>query len=353
VLPRAQLFYTRLDLAEVPPRQRREAALLELEQQAPFEQPRGWALWQGSRACIWYWSGDLEHRLLPGEGAEQAPIVPETALWPPLPEDHWRWLEDPDTGLYLLQYQHPHQGLYERRFGGPVAAQEAHAWLKRHGADLTEEQRAALAPQRPPEPRAPQGQSLMPMDSAVEQRLLPGLAIFLVFLCLVYALAWARADWAAHQARTRHQAMEEQVQDRVAQERQARRLSAENRQLGSLREPSQLLLAAYIAQQLALQNTQLVRWQYRDQRLELSWQAEGSLPEATQIIRRLEASPALSRVQAQTRGDTLELSLVVTPAELARWEPPGPEAGANPGQAAPNPSSGAEQAQDRQEGEDV
>jgi len=324
VLPRTQLLFTRLNLSDIPLRQRREAALLELEQQAPFGQLKGWALWQEGQAGIWYWPQSLEEQALlaPAPGLVQPSPMPETALWPPLAPGSYRWVEEPESKLYLIQYQHPSQGLYEKRYRRPLGSREASAWLQRHGWQGDDTEPNHLNPALPPrlqDTAGPQGESLTPGASALERRYIPALAAVLVFMLLVYLLAWGRAWWAAQEAREAQIALQAQVEDVIQMRNHASRLRAQNLQLAAMRQPSQLHLAATLAQALGVENTRLVGWNYRSGALEISWLVadETTAPDATEIIRQLEALPAFSNVQAQLKGALIEVSLTINPTALA------------------------------------
>lgn len=302
ILPRTYLLFTRMDMAEVPLRQRREAVLLELEQDAPFEEPSGWVVWDGSRANVWYWPAELENRALAGSDGEPT-AVPETALWPRLHAEECRWVADPKRGLYLLQFQHPRSGLSEKRYPSAPSANEAIAWFKRHGAkgELTE-----LSAQPAPAlelTRGPLGSTLKPVSSSLEKRVFPVTAALLGFLLVVYCLAIARAWWETGQLGSERAELQAQVEDVIVLRNRAAELLAANQLLGDVRQPSQLIMSSVIAQTLEVNSVRLIRWVYRNDQLELLWRPDEKAPDPTALIRNLEALPAFSGVQAEINAD--------------------------------------------------
>jgi len=324
VLPRSRLLFTRIDLNGIPARRQREAVRLELEQKAPFD-AGGWMLRLGGQACVWYWPRALEQPAAPADAPGSRPaMVPESALWPALGEDEFRWLAEPSEDLYLLQYRHPQRGLYEKRYTAPVDAGEALAWLQRHGARI--DHPGALQPAAPPPVtsyQAPAGESLDPQTSYLEQRVFPATAALLLFLVAVYSVAVARAGWETGQARAERRAVQAQVQDVIDLRNRAGELRAGNRRLAAIARPSQLALAALLAETLDISSTRLVQWSYRDDRLDLSWQSDGMPPDATRLIPLLEAEPALRNVQAQVHENGLvQISLNIVTEALREATPP-------------------------------
>lgn len=302
LLPRAQLLYTRLELSEVPKNQRREAVLLELEQKAPFAEPSGWAIWQGSRACVWYWPAELEKHALGGSPSGPV-VIPETALWPELNASECRWVADAERGLYLLQFQHPDTGFYEKRYPFAPAADEVLAWFRRHGAVV---EPTEINSQSVPElelSRGPLGTSLKPVSSSLEKRIFPAAAALLGFLLVVYCLALTRAWWETGQLRSERVELQTQVEDVVGLRNRAAELQAGNRLLGNIRQPSQLLISSFIAEALDVNTVRLIHWSYRNDQLELLWRPNEEAPDPTALIRQLEALPAFSDVQAEINPD--------------------------------------------------
>ena len=76
-------------------------------------------------------------------------------------------------------------------------------------------------------------------------------------------------------------------------------------------------LAAGLAEALNLENAELIRWNYRNGRLEVTWQNQSTPPDATTIIRELESRPEFNNVQAQLLADNaVEIILNVEEAAL-------------------------------------
>lgn len=311
LVPRTQLLFARIDIEGVPGRQRRDAVLLELEQTAPFEAPLGWVDWQGETACVWYWPRDLETDIEQALGA-RLPIIPESALWSRLAPGEYRWIELSDTNLFLLQYQHPEEGLHEKRSLSPIGEEEARAWLSRHGATASAVEPAALAPLSAS--RHVTGESLTRTTSTMEQRWLPATSALLAFLMVTYTLATGFAWINTQLTRADRTELQSQVDQVVALRDRARDLAATNRRLIALQQPSQLTLAWKVADALDLRETELVRWAWRNDRLELSWQSDTGAMDATAVIRRLEAQPDFRNVQASTGDSLIEVSLEVVDA---------------------------------------
>lgn len=312
VLPRESLLFARIDLASVPPRQRLDALKLELEQKSPFDELEGWVVWQEAQACVWYWSRQIEAAAQASlkEAAGRRQFLAEPALWPRLGPGSYRWVSDGERGLYLLQYCHPEKGLYEKRFARPVSSEEAAAWLRRHGATGA----AAESPRSEGVPAfsAPMGQSLQPQPSSLEHRVFPVSAALLAFFAVAYGVAIIRADYQAQNTARQASQLEQQIDGVVDLRQRAGTLRTEFLALQAYDSVPQVQVAARIADMLDVKGGRLVRWAYRDGRLELSWEPEGELPDATRLITVLEESGAFSEVQAQTRGDSLvELSLQV------------------------------------------
>lgn len=310
VIPRNRVLFTRLAMGAIPRKQRKDAVALELEQQAPFEEPSAWVVWQGTTACVWYW---------PGQGnatqAQPMPEVPETALWPILPAGQGRWVEDSEQGLYLLQFNHPRTGWFEKRFTRPVQGQEAGAWLQRHGA--APEVAANIRPTAPPALSEPVGESLNAAPSSLEARVLPGALALLLLVAVMYTVAIGRAGWEAGQAEEAANAMRSDVQNIIELRNRATALQNELQSLGALSQPSQVRLAAGLAEALNLENAELIRWNYRNGRLEVTWQNQSTPPDATTIIRELESRPEFNNVQAQLLADNaVEIILNVEEAAL-------------------------------------
>lgn len=308
MLSRTEVLYHSIDLTDIPARQRHEALRLELEQSAPFETVAGWVVWQQGRACVWYWPQELQQRIetqLPGSAAGLR-WLPETALWPELAAGSYRWIQDQDSGLNLLQYQHPRHGLAEKRYSRPITAVEAGAWLTRHGFTGDGPPQAADAPGWGPIRGAP----LEKPESPLETRLLPLAALSLGFLLLVWGVATVRAGIEASAARERADQLQVGVSDVLLLRQQVNTMQADNAALAAYHHPSQLTTAAVLAELLEIEGGRLVHWSYRNGRLELSWLPEGELPDTTELIATLEDHPAFSQVQAQNRGDSMvELSL--------------------------------------------
>lgn len=315
VLPRSAVFFTRIDLRNVPQRQRPEALKLELEQKAPFEETGGWVLWQGALACVWYWPRDLQQRA--GDECGGLDLVPETALWPELEPEGYRWIDDTDSGLVLVQYKHTQQGLYEKRFPAPVSREEVSAWLSRHGARGI--QVDDLAPMSLPSLANPVGRGLESRESSLESRVFPLACLLLGFVVLAYGVAIVRASLEADAAREQARSAEQGVGSVVDSRQQAARLQSGNAVLSEYRGPSQVNTAARLAEVLDIQGGRLVRWTYRDGRLELSWEPQGDLPDSTRVITLLEETPGFSDVEAQTRGDSLvEITMQVVSVPASR-----------------------------------
>lgn len=316
ILPRSALLYTRIELAEIPARQRPEALKLELEQSAPFDQVSGWVIWNQGQASVWYWPSDLQQRIeaeLPGR-SQGLQWLPETALWPALPSAAWRWVQSPDSELVLLQYQHPQHGLYEKRYPGPISQAEASAWLSRHGLGTD----AAPEPSAPPSPGRVRGNPLEKPESSLETRLLPGAALLLSFLLLAFGVATLRASIEADAARERANHLQVEVNDVLSQRQQVGSMQADNAVLAAYQPAAQLATAASLAELLDIHGGRLLRWGYRNGQLELSWLPEGPMPDTTELISSLEEHPAFSHVQAQNRGDTVvELSLKINAQALS------------------------------------
>lgn len=320
VLPRSDVLFSRIDLGSVPSRQRMDALRLELEQKSPFDDVSGWVLWQGSLACVWYWSKNLETRIRQASqsAANQLEFVPETALWPQLDAGGYRWVHEQRSGLVLVQYRHPRHGLYEKRYPSAVSHEEVAAWLQRHGAgDVSTD---TLVAEASPGYLEPVGQSLEGRSSSLESRVFPLSAALLGFFVVVYGVAIVRAGVEAENTRERAEQIEQSISEIVSLRQKAASLQSQTALLAEFNAPSQVEVAAELAELLEVEGGRLVRWAYRDGRLELSWEPEGPLPDSTRLITVLEEAPRFSDVQAQARGNTLmEISTQV--ATASRGEP--------------------------------
>ena len=295
VLPRSLVLFSRFSMDGIPPRQRREALVLELEQRAPFDAPAGWVVWHGSVACVWYWSATEQ---VPANASAE---VPETALWPSLAPGQERWIQSSEQGLNLLQFCHPRNGLFEKRYTRPISADEASAWLLRHGADAS-----AASQARPvdlPPPSKPVGESLNAVPSSLEARVLPGASVVLALLAIMYTVAIGRAWWEVEQTAEAVNAMRGSAQNVIELRNRAVELQGELQSLTAQTQASQIGLAATLAEALALENAELIRWNYRNGRLEVTWENATAPPEATTIIRELESRPEFGNVQAQVLSD--------------------------------------------------
>lgn len=303
VLPRTRALFARFNLAGIPERRRLQTLRLELEQHAPFENPAGWVFWCGSTACVWYWQGELEAS------------VPETALWPELYNGQYRWVEDGSENLHLIQFLHSTRGLFEKRFTHRIDPAEARSWLSRHGAELTIDPH----PEGMPALGSPVGQALEQAESSLEGRVFPAMAALCVFFVLVYGVAIVRASLEASDAQAKVGAMQQGAEPIIELRNRAGSLQARNEILKSYQQLPQTALAADLARELDVREGRLVRWSYRDRRLEVSWEPETELPDATEIIAKLERLPEYNNVQAQTKGDSLvEISMDISSSRLLR-----------------------------------
>lgn len=378
LIPRQQVLFTRINMSSVPRKQRTDALKLEIEQQAPFDDPAAWVIWHDTTALVWYWPRHSQPT-----AANALPEVPDTALWPPLAPGEGRWVESaeqspeqsaeqsstqsseqsanksahkspeqsadksatksPEQSLYLLQFNHPQRGWFEKRFTRPLPPQEASAWLQRHGASAAVA--AAIAPTPEPALSTPLGASLHAPPSGLETRILPAAVALLVWVVVLYAVGIGRAGWEAGRAEAAAEGLRESVQNIIELRNRATVLQNELQSLGALRQPSQVQLAAVLAETLDLKQTDLLRWNYRNGRLEITWRHPDSAPdstaesgsnsasesssatdpdgtadtapnsspssspstppEATALIRTLEAHPAFSNVQAQVLADNV------------------------------------------------
>ncbi|PVY79075.1 hypothetical protein C8D92_101281 [Tamilnaduibacter salinus] len=296
------------------------ALRLELEQKSPFDTVCGWVFWQGSLACVWYWSQELEARVRQASqpAGNQLEFVPEAALWPQLDAGGYRWVQEQGNALVLVQYQHPKHGLYEKRYSAAVSREEVAAWLRRHGAgDVSADRLVAAAS---PGYDKPFGQSLEGRSSSLESRVFPLSAALLGFFVLVYGVAIIRAGVGSENARERAEQMEQSISGIVALRQKAASLQSQTALLAEFNAPSQVEVAAELAELLEVEGGRLVRWAYRDGRLELSWEPEGPLPDSTRVITALEEAARFGDVQAQARGNTvMEISTRVA---TARREEP-------------------------------
>ena len=319
VLPRTSALFARFNLADIPEKRRLETLRLELEQQAPFENPAGWVFWCGSVACVWYWQGGIEVSVSDAAGmpaaVKSSGVVPETALWPKLGSDQYRWVEDDSENLHLLQFLHSTQGLFEKRFTHRVEPAEACAWLSRHGARLATEPHPDVMPAL----GNPVGQALEQAESSLERRVFPAMAALCLFFVLVYGVAIVRASLEAGDARARVGGMQQSAEPILELRNRASNLQAQNEVLRSYQQLQQTTIAADLANELDVREGRLLRWSYRDRRLEVSWEPEAELPDATDIIARLEKRPEYNNVQAQTKGDSLvEVSMDISSNTLSR-----------------------------------
>ena len=140
----------------------------------------------------------------------------------------------------------------------------------------------------------------------------PVSAALLAFFAVAYGVAIIRADYQAQNTVRQASQLEQQIDGVVDLRQRAGTLRTELLALQAYDSVPQVQVAARIADILDVKGGRLVRWAYRDGRLELSWEPEGELPDATRLITVLEESGVFSGVQAQTRGDSLvELSLRV------------------------------------------
>lgn len=303
VLPRTSALFARFNLAGIPDRRRLETLRLELEQHAPFEDPAGWVFWCGSVACVWYWPGEL--------GAS----VPETALWPKLGSEQYRWIEDESENLHLIQFLHPARGLFEKRFTHRVDPAEVSAWLSRHGAELITEPQAEGMPVLD----SPIGQALEQAESPLEKRVFPAMAALCIFFVLVFGVAIVRASLETGDAQARVDTMRQGAEPIIELRNRAGSLQTRNEILKSYQQLPQTAIAADLARELDVREGRLVRWSYRDRRLEVSWVPETELPDATEIIAKLEKLPEYNNVQAQTKGNSLvEISMDISSNRLSR-----------------------------------
>lgn len=310
ILPRTSVLFARISLADLPERHRDETLRLELEQRAPFDEPAGWVVWQGAHACVWYWPKELQTQIETALKIKEDSLafVPETIVWPELKNGHYRWIESTDKKLSLLQYQHPHQGLYEKRCLTQATQGEVTAWLNRHGAQTASD----IAPEPPPELSVPRGNMLGARGSALESRVFPLITLLLCFFIVAYGVAIIRASAEASAAKERAHALEKTVEDTLSVRTNANMIASDNAILTGYLTPSQVDMAAVLADALDIQGGRLLRWQYRSEKLELSWMPEGKVPDTTGLITILEAMPQFSRVLAQVRGGTvIDLSMQV------------------------------------------
>ncbi|MEQ5833668.1 hypothetical protein [Marinobacter sp. NFXS9] len=304
VLPRAVVFFSRIDLGDLPVRERNSALRLELEQQAPFDAVNGWVIWSDGQACVWYWPEDL------GSQAEDAAgkigvgltYVPEGALWPALAPGDYRWIDDRGSGLVVVQYQDPRHGLFEKRYTRAASRDEIAAWLHRHKANVNPE---ALVAQGAPELSGVSGRGLHARGSSLETRVFPLTTCLLGFFVLVYIFAIVFASVQSQAAQQQSLRMKSGVSDVLELRQTSSSLKSGNDLLASYRSPSQVAVAADLADRIDMHGGRLVRWTYRKNQLEVSWEPEGDMPESTSLITAVEAAPWSRDVQAQERSDTL------------------------------------------------
>lgn len=88
VVPRAQCHYRRLDLSNLPPRQREAAARVAARRHDPVPDAEHYIAWSGGHAHLWIWPQTDGFRL----PADQS-WLPETVLRAPLHEDGARLLK--------------------------------------------------------------------------------------------------------------------------------------------------------------------------------------------------------------------------------------------------------------------
>lgn len=316
ILPRVSILFARIRLADVPARHRHEALRLELEQKAPFDEPAGWVIWQGNYACIWYWPAKLQTQIEAALGVKEGcfAFVPETALWPTLENGHYRWVESTDKSLVLVQYQHPQQGLYEKRYLTGITAEGASAWLGRHGAGGELVSNDPPIPSDVPALSALTGSALDSRGFSLESRVFPLLTLLLCFFVVVYGVAITRASIEADAAREHAQEVKQKVAGVLSLRTKANVLASDNAVLAEYLVPSQIDMAVELAQALDIQGGQLVRWAFRAGQLDVSWVPDENMPDTTDLITILEALPRFSQVQAQVRGDSvIDLSMQVKP----------------------------------------
>ncbi len=296
-LPRQALLFARIDLKGVPRSQWRESIALELEASAPYKDANGWYVRDGERALVWYWPRTLEQQI--HESLGDVTLVPETAMWPVLADGQYRYVCDDESGLFLLQYQHPTLGLFERREVRPISPDEARAWLGRQQASITAPLEPTLRPSIDKDSQ-PRGEPLVASTSLLESRVLPMTCAALAVVVAIFLVANLRASWEVYALKRSQQEIKAEVQSVLAKRDQVRLLSQFNRALTSMRQPSHLELARDIGDTLQLDDTMLRQWSYRGGQLTLMWHKQPIGINAATIVRSLEELPALSNVQAET-----------------------------------------------------
>lgn len=315
VLPRSRLLYGRVDLTGIPRAQWRETVQIELELNAPFERLFGWVQWNGSMAEVWYWPGTLQDQI--AEALGDVVVMPETALWPRLAPGQYRLVDEPSSQTHVLQYQHPTQGLYEKRELRSISESDATAWLTRHQATV-EGELAAIATPVIDESSEVCGESLTSTTSLVESRVLPGLAALLVLVIAILSVANLRATWEISRLQSQQAALESRVQETMAKRDEVRRITRFNAAVGEFERPSHVVMAQHIGSTFALDDTTLRWWTYRNGQLSLYWEKEPIGIDAATIIRELEADPGFRNVQAQVRTEqnSAEVQLDLTPSAI-------------------------------------